>query len=65
MNLTAMDKELARLEGALIKAKDMREWDVVVHQYNALKLDRCRLTGESISAISVNIEQKQLLNTRK
>ncbi len=65
MNLAALDKELDRLEAVLIQAKTMKEWDTALHRYNALKLDRCRLTGETITAISVNIESKQLLNTRK
>lgn len=64
MNLAALDSELDRLEEALIEAKTMKEWDETIRRYNALKLDRCRITGESITAISVNVESKQLINTR-
>lgn len=65
MNFNDLNKELDRLEAALIQAKGMKEWDTLVRQYNALKLDRCRMTGESISYLSVSMKDKQLLNTRK
>lgn len=65
MRLVDIDEELDRLEVALMEAETMKEWDTAVHRYNALKLDRCRLTGDPIAPISVSIESKQLLNTRK
>jgi hypothetical protein len=65
MTFKELDKELDRLEVALLEAKTMKEWDTLVHRYNALKLDRCRMTGESISYLSVSITDKQLLNIRK
>lgn len=42
-----LDKELDRLEVALQEAKTMKEWDTLVHEYNALKIKRCQMTGES------------------
>lgn len=60
-----MDKELDRLEVALLGAETIKEWDTLVHRYNALKLDRCRMTGESISYVSISMTDRQLLNIRK
>jgi hypothetical protein len=60
-----LDKELDCLEVALLEAKTMKEWDTLVHEYNALKIKRCQMTGENISYLSVSITDKQLLNTRK
>lgn len=65
MNQVSIDKELDRLEVLLLEAKTMKEWDITVHRYNALKLDRCRMLGEPIIAVNVSTESKQLLNTRK
>lgn len=65
MTFNELNKELDRLEGALLKAETIKEWDTLVHQYNALKLDRCRMTGESISYLSIGTIDKQILNTRK
>lgn len=65
MNLAELDNELARLEVALFEAETMKEWDITVHRYNALKLDRCRMTGDPITSISVSIDSKQILNIRK
>ncbi len=65
MTFKELNKELDCLEVALLEAKTMKEWDTLVHRYNALKLDRCRMTGENISYLSVSITDKQLLNIRK
>lgn len=42
-----LDKKFDHLEEALLEAKTMEEWDMLVHQYNALKLDFWRMTGDS------------------
>lgn len=65
MGIKELEKELARLEAALLQTETIEEWDMLIHRYNALSLDRCRMVGESISYLSVNVTDKQLLNTRK
>lgn len=65
MTFKETENELARLEGALLKAETLKEWDTLVHQYNALKLDYCRMTGENISYLSVSMTDRQLLNIKK
>lgn len=52
MTFKELNKELARLERALFKTKTIKEWDALIHKYNALKLDYCRLTDEPIVTIS-------------
>lgn len=64
MTFKETEKELARLEGALLKAATLKEWDTLVHKYNALKLDYCRMTGENISYLSVSMTDRQLLNIK-
>lgn len=56
MTFKELDKELARLEVELLEAKTMKEWDTLVHRYNVLKLDRCRMTGENPKADYSNPE---------
>lgn len=65
MTFKNLIKELDRLEVALLEAKTMKEWDTLVHRYNALKLARCRMLGENISYLSVSYQNSQLLNIRK
>lgn len=65
MTFKETEKELDRLEVALLEAKTLKEWDTLVHRYNALKLDRCRMTGENISYVSISMTDRQLLNIKK
>ncbi|MDH6310567.1 hypothetical protein M2451_003343 [Dysgonomonas sp. PFB1-18] len=64
MNLIALDAELDCLEVALMEATTMKEWDTAIHRYNALKIDRCHITGDPITSVSISTEHKQLLNIR-
>lgn len=65
MSIKEVEQELNRLAVALMESETMKEFDTLVHRYNALKLSYCRMTGEPITIASLNIEYEQLINARK
>lgn len=65
MSIEELERELDHLAKALSKPKPIKEFDVLVSRYNALKIQYCRMTGEPIIVTSLNIEYKQLINVRK
>lgn len=64
MSIKEVERELDRLVEALSKPKPIKEFDVLVSRYNALKIKHCIMTGEPIVLTSLDIEYKQFINVR-
>ena len=54
MSIKEIEQELSRLVFALMESKTIKEWDILVSQYNALSITYCRMTGEPMIIANFN-----------